>query len=152
MSISPNGSYAEQKLQVDEIIWLSQFVEKLAQKHNVTTKEVEEVFANQPHFRFVNKGYRDGEDIYSAMDKFEIQRWVFGISLQQFKTFVRLSLDLSWQVLIARPKFPTCFIDQYTYLSVNLQASRCEVSQVFRLSHPLLTAYPMLSNLLPKTS
>ena len=56
-------------MQVDEIIWLSQFVEKLAQKHNVTRKEVEEVFANQPHFRFVNKGDRDGEDIYSAMDK-----------------------------------------------------------------------------------
>lgn len=54
-------------MQIDEIIWLSQFVEKLARKHNVTTTEVEEVFANQPHFRFVNKGERVGENVYLAM-------------------------------------------------------------------------------------
>ena len=43
-------------MQIDGILWLSQFVEKLASKHNVTTMEVEEIFANRPRFRFVAKG------------------------------------------------------------------------------------------------
>jgi uncharacterized DUF497 family protein len=63
-------------LQIDEIIWLSQFVEKLARKHNVTTTEVEEVFANQPHFRFVNKGERVGENVYLAMGQTDAGRYL----------------------------------------------------------------------------
>ena len=54
-------------LQIDRIVWLSQFVEKLASKHNVTTMEVEEIFANRPRFRFVARGNRSGEDVYSVM-------------------------------------------------------------------------------------
>jgi uncharacterized DUF497 family protein len=63
-------------LQIDEIIWLSQFVEKLARKHNVTTTEVEEVFANQPYFRFVNKGERVGENVYLAMGQTDAGRYL----------------------------------------------------------------------------
>ena len=61
-------------MQIDEIIWLSQLVEKLARKHDVTTTEVEEVFANQSHFRFVNKGERIGENVYSAMGQTDAGR------------------------------------------------------------------------------
>ena len=63
-------------MKIDEIIWLSQFVEKLTQKHDVTTTEVEEVFANQPHFRFVNTGSRAGENIYSAMGQTDAGRYL----------------------------------------------------------------------------
>ena len=37
-------------MQIDEIIWQQQFVEKLATKHGVEKTEVEEVLTNCPHF------------------------------------------------------------------------------------------------------
>ena len=63
-------------MQIDEIIWLSQFVEKLASKHHVATMEVEEVFVNRPRFRFVAKGNRSGEDVYSAMGQTDVGRYL----------------------------------------------------------------------------
>ena len=54
-------------MQIDEIIWQQQFVEKLAVKHGVEKAEVEEVLSNRPRFRFISKGNRAGEDVYSAM-------------------------------------------------------------------------------------
>ena len=63
-------------MQIDEIIWLPQFVEKLASKHHVMTTEVEEVFANRPRFRFVDKGDRFGEDVYSAMGQTDAGRYL----------------------------------------------------------------------------
>ena len=63
-------------MQIDGIMWLSQFVEKLARKHNVTTTEVEEILANQPYFRFVNKGERIGEKVYSAMGQTDTGRYL----------------------------------------------------------------------------
>ena len=63
-------------MQIDEIIWLSQFVEKLESRHNVITMEVEEVFVNRPRFRFVAKGNRSGEDVYSAMGQTDAGRYL----------------------------------------------------------------------------
>jgi uncharacterized DUF497 family protein len=63
-------------LQIDDILWLWQFVEKLEVKHNVKTTEVEEVFANRPRFRFVAKGNRSGEDVYSAMGQTDAGRYL----------------------------------------------------------------------------
>ena len=63
-------------MQIDGILWLSQFVEKLASKHSVTTMEVEEIFANRPRFRFVAKGNRSGEDVYSAMGQTDAGRYL----------------------------------------------------------------------------
>lgn len=63
-------------MQIDEILWLSQFVDKLARKHNVTTAEVEEVFTNRPLFRFVAKGERIGEDVYAAMGQTDEGRYL----------------------------------------------------------------------------
>ena len=65
-------------LQIDRIVWLSQFVEKLASKHNVTTMEVEEIFANRPRFRFVARGNRSGEDVYSVMGRTDAGRYLIG--------------------------------------------------------------------------
>ena len=63
-------------MQIDEILWLSRFVEKLESKHNVTTMEVEEVFANRTRFRFVSKGDQLGEDVYSAMGQTDAGRYL----------------------------------------------------------------------------
>ena len=63
-------------MQIDEVIWLSEFVEKLARKHDVKTTEVEEVLSNRPNFRFVSKGNRPGEDVYSAMGQTDAGRYL----------------------------------------------------------------------------
>ncbi len=54
-------------MRIDGIIWLDEIVAKLASKHSVETYEVEEVLANKPRFRFVEKGERKGEDVYLAL-------------------------------------------------------------------------------------
>ena len=66
-------------MQIDEIIWLSQFVEKLASKHGVTTTEVEEILTNRPYFRFVSKGNRPGENVYAAMGQTDAGRYLIVI-------------------------------------------------------------------------
>ncbi len=48
-------------MKIEGIVWLRDIVEKLAWKHQVEPYEVEEVFANQPKIRFVEKGKRTGE-------------------------------------------------------------------------------------------
>ncbi len=61
---------------IDDFIWLPDFVEKLLIKHGVSQDEVEEVFFNQPRFRFVEKGNRPGENVYSASGQTDAGRYL----------------------------------------------------------------------------
>jgi len=61
---------------IDDFIWLPDIVEKLAVKHRLTQDEVEEVFFNRPHFRFVESGFRAGEDVYAALGQTDAGRYV----------------------------------------------------------------------------
>ena len=70
-------------MRIDEIIWLQQFVEKLFTKHSVEKNEVEEVLTNRPYFRFVNKGNRPGEDVYSAMGQTDAGRYLIVFFIQK---------------------------------------------------------------------
>jgi hypothetical protein len=54
-------------LTITGFIWLDEIVEKLAWKHHVEPHEVEELFTRAPRFRFVERGNRDGEDVYAAL-------------------------------------------------------------------------------------
>jgi uncharacterized DUF497 family protein len=54
-------------MRISSIIWLEDIVDKLERKHAVKQEEVKQIFANSPHFRFVEKGHRRGENVYSAM-------------------------------------------------------------------------------------
>ena len=56
-------------MQLYEVIWKNQFVEKLAVKHNVTTDEVEQVLFARPHVRKAQKVRIKGEDLYAAYGK-----------------------------------------------------------------------------------
>lgn len=53
-------------MRIEEIVWLDLIVDKLAVKHGVRIEEVEQVFGNNPRFRFVENGTREGEDVYMA--------------------------------------------------------------------------------------
>ena len=70
-------------MQIDEIIWQQQFVEKLAIKHGVEKMEVEEILSNRPRFRFASKGNRAGEDVYSAMGQTYAGRYLIVIFIRK---------------------------------------------------------------------
>ena len=53
-------------MQIDDFIWLPDIVDKIERKHAVLPEEAEEVFFNEPRFRFVESGHRKGENVYSA--------------------------------------------------------------------------------------
>ena len=63
-------------MQIDGIIWLEDVVDKLISKHNVETYEVEEVFANDPKLRFVEKGERSGEDVFLTLGQTNAGRYL----------------------------------------------------------------------------
>ncbi len=53
-------------MRITEIIWKERFIDKIARKHNVTTREVEEVLFGRPRARRIEKGKVAGEDEYLA--------------------------------------------------------------------------------------
>jgi uncharacterized protein len=61
---------------IDDFFWLPEIEDKLVGKHQVTREEVEEVFFNRPHFRFVETGNRAGEDVYSARGQTDAGRYL----------------------------------------------------------------------------
>lgn len=63
-------------MRVDDVMWLPDIVDKLLSKHGVTTKEVEEVFLNQPRFRFRQRGHVAGEDLYLALGRADGGRYL----------------------------------------------------------------------------
>ncbi len=63
-------------MRISGLIWLEDVVEKLHAKHDVRQEEVRENLANRPHFRRVEKGYRAGEDVYSASGQTDAGRYL----------------------------------------------------------------------------
>lgn len=53
-------------MKITGFTWLPAIIEKLAVKHGVSPDEVEQVFENEPRFRFVENGTRTGENVYMA--------------------------------------------------------------------------------------
>ena len=63
-------------MKISGIIWLREIVEKIIVKHRVTQDEVREVLRNSSHFRFVEKGHRQGENLYSAVGQTDGGRYL----------------------------------------------------------------------------
>ena len=63
-------------MKIKGLIWLDEIIEKLLRKHNVNQNEVREVFYNRPHFRFVEKGHRSGENVYAVMGQADSGRYL----------------------------------------------------------------------------
>lgn len=51
---------------IREIIWKDEFVDKLADKQNVSIEEAEEVLNSKPHIRKIAKGRVKDENVYTA--------------------------------------------------------------------------------------
>lgn len=63
-------------MRIEGIIWLDTVASKIAVKHNVETREVEEALKSKPKFRFVEKGGRKGEDVYMALGRTSSGRYL----------------------------------------------------------------------------
>lgn len=63
-------------MRINGFIWLQEVLEKLARKHHVQEHEVVEVFESHPKFRYVEKGHREGENVYSALGQTSAGRYV----------------------------------------------------------------------------
>ena len=63
-------------MNIEGIIWLRTVIDKLASKHHVEINEAEDIFAGEPKFRFVEKGQREGEDVYMALGQTEAGRYL----------------------------------------------------------------------------
>lgn len=61
---------------IDTLVILPDIAEKLATKHQVEPEEVGEVFDAKPRHRFVENGYREGEDVYMAYGRTEAGRYL----------------------------------------------------------------------------
>lgn len=53
-------------MRLNDVIWNARFVAKIAEKHAVSTDEVEEVLFSEPHVRRLEKGKVKGEHLYVA--------------------------------------------------------------------------------------
>ena len=63
-------------MKLSGIIWLEEIVEKIEHKHRVTREEVREVLNGSSHFRFVEKGHRREENVYSALGQTRAGRYL----------------------------------------------------------------------------
>ncbi len=63
-------------MRIEGIIWLRAVIDKLAFKHRVEAFEVEELFAGKPKFRFVEKGEREGKNVYLAFGQTDAGRYL----------------------------------------------------------------------------
>ncbi len=63
-------------MKIEGLIWFDEIIEKLLRKHNIYQNEVRDVLANQPYFRFVEKGHRPGENVYAAMGQTNAGRYL----------------------------------------------------------------------------
>lgn len=56
-------------MNLEQIVIPQAIEDKLESKHNVTRREVEQVFAASPQFRFAEKGHVRGENLYRAIGR-----------------------------------------------------------------------------------
>jgi uncharacterized DUF497 family protein len=79
------------------LIWLEEVIEKLARRHAVGRDEVKQVFANLPRFRFVEKGHRRGDDVYSAMGRTGAGRYliVFFVLKKDSRALILSARDMT---------------------------------------------------------
>ncbi len=54
-------------MKIKGIVWLDSIVDKISIKHGVSQEEVRQILQGRAMFRFVENGYRQGEDVYAEL-------------------------------------------------------------------------------------
>ncbi len=63
-------------MRVIDIIWLPHIIDKLAWKHGVEPEEVDQILFGDPFFRKVQKGHVPGEDVFAALGRTDVGRYL----------------------------------------------------------------------------
>ena len=84
-------------MKITGFIWLAYFVDKLEQKHNVESDEVEAVFDHNVLIKRVEKGHRPDEDVYAAYGQTEAGRYlvVFFVYKQDKRVLIISARDMT---------------------------------------------------------
>ena len=83
-------------MEIIGFIWLDDVIEKIEHKHNVTQKEVEEVFANKLRVKKMHKGHFCSEHVYRTLGQTEAGRYltVFFIHKQTNEALILSARDM----------------------------------------------------------
>jgi len=73
-------------LHLYEVIWKDEVVEKIADKHDVMTDEVEDVLFAEPHIRVAAKGRVKGENLYVAYGQTAAGRYLVVFFVRKHRT------------------------------------------------------------------
>lgn len=63
-------------MKIEGLIWYTDVLAKLENKHCVTIDEVENLFERKPFFRKIEKGHVLGEDLYRALGQSDTGRYL----------------------------------------------------------------------------
>lgn len=63
-------------MKIRGVVWLDSVVDKIGTKHGVSQEEVCQIFQGRAMFRFVEKGYRQGENVYAALGRTKAGRYL----------------------------------------------------------------------------
>ena len=83
-------------MEIVEVVWLDEVVEKIESKHHVRQTEVEEILASKPEFRKMLKGRFRGEHVYRALGRTTAGRYlaVFFIYKQTGQALILSARDM----------------------------------------------------------
>ncbi len=71
-------------MQLYEVIWKDRYIEKLADKHDVSTEEAEQVLFGRPHIRMAERGQVEDEDLYVAYGQTEAGRYLLVFFIRKY--------------------------------------------------------------------
>lgn len=63
-------------MRIEEVVWLPAVVDKLAQKHDVSVEEVEDILHGVNRTFRAERGYTAGEDLYAAYGQTSAGRYL----------------------------------------------------------------------------
>lgn len=70
-------------MKITGFIWLRDIVDKLDWKHKLQPEEIEELFANRPQYRWLEKGKIESEDVYAAYGRSDAGRYLTVIFIRK---------------------------------------------------------------------
>lgn len=63
-------------IQIEHVIWLPQFEDKLLAKHHVTVREAEDILFGAPYVEYVERGFHADEHLYAAYGQTDAGRYL----------------------------------------------------------------------------
>lgn len=63
-------------MEITDLIWLDEVVDKIESKHHITQTEIEEVLSSRPKVKKMRKGRFRGEHVYRGLGRTKVGRYL----------------------------------------------------------------------------